>query len=244
MTISLLGTAAKAVTAAAGATSITPTYSSATTAGNLLVLAVCVTGTNPFITTPAGWSVGQYSANSTVVLGVYYRAQNPGGITAVAVTVGGPTQGVVASVYEFSNGVTNQAQLLSANYSANGTGTAVASLTPSAGVQYTRGLFLYAVGRAAATLTPTFDIFYAWSASQQAAVSTAGVPNAQMDFYWLESSGYGPAPTASGTLGASVSFAQVNIMFVTTDSSIVNGTNVGGVSGIYVPTFHQGMTGG
>lgn len=86
--------------------SITPTLGTASTAGNLLLLAVTVTATSgtPSITTPAGWTLLTSQAFTSQSSALFSRPNNPGGITAVVITLSGDTTGgAVATIAEFSN---------------------------------------------------------------------------------------------------------------------------------------------
>src|SRR5215472_4319406 len=83
--------------------SITPTCA-ATVAGNLLIMVVVATGASPTVSTPASWNLLGTSGNATVVVAVFSRPNNPGGITSVVVTLNNITNGgAVASIFEIAN---------------------------------------------------------------------------------------------------------------------------------------------
>lgn len=244
MSYTLLSSAAKASSSVASPTSITSTYSPATSTGTLLVLCVCATGTNPTITTPANWSVLSYQHNASIASAIFYYPNNPGSITAVAVTVSASGGGAVASCFEF-NGMGTIAQKLLSGTANIGTGTAVPDI--NANVLYQPNgnvLAVLLVARAAASFTSSFDTQAGWSSSQQAATSTNGTPNAQIDFYYTELSALGTNINTSGTLGASVANVEILGLFAGVDTTYPTFTPVGGTQGVLVGQFYQGMIGG
>lgn len=84
--------------------SITASLASASTAGNLLILAVTVTGATPSISTPAGWTLINSSGNASIAGALFILPRNAGGITTVVVTLTNATNGgAAASMFEFSN---------------------------------------------------------------------------------------------------------------------------------------------
>lgn len=226
---------ANAASNAAGPASIAPAYGVGTTAGNLLILCVTNTNTTGTITTPAGWTLLQANSQSGLISNLYYQLSNAGGITTVTVTIGGTAGGAVATLLEFSGIGT---ATLDQNSIAGTTSNAFTS--PTITTSLTGELCIMHVGYAAATLTPTAS--GEWSAPI-GTVSTSGAPNAQDSVFWAVSH-IGNVPTLTGALSASVLHAQNLTTFNVLGTLLVVKDNVGGLAGVYVGQFNQGMIGG
>lgn len=224
-----------AASSAAGPASITPALGVASTAGNLLVLCVTNTNTTGTITTPAGWTLLQSNSQSGLVSNLYYIINNAGGITSVVVTLGGTAGGAVASIFEFS-GVGGVA--VDQNSIAGTTSNAFSA--PTITTSLTGELCFMHVGYAAATLTPTAS--GEWS-SAIGTVSTTGAPNAQDSCFWAQSN-VGNVPTLTGSFSASVIHAQNLVTFNVLGTMPVVHDSIGGLAGVYVGQFNQGMIGG
>ena len=235
-----LAQSASAASSAASPTSITPTLSGGSTAGNLLILAVCCTGTSPTITTPANWTLQVATVSATLALAVFTRINNPGNITAVAVTITATGGGAVASLCEFSRSIV--AASVEATYAFQGAFGSF-GLGPSAPLQIGELTFI-TFGYQAATLT-TGQKTQNMSANVASAVSTNGTPNAQIANFWGENSGATAleAPNISVSIPA-VTAGETLIRLTTADSSPLTNDLVSGQSGIYVPQFYQGSIGG
>lgn len=220
-------------------TSITPSLGVASTAGNLLLLTVVVTGNPVSITTPANWTLVSSSTIAGALSVALFMQANAPSLTSQAVTITATGGGASASIFEFSGvGPTIQVEASGqANATSNSYGT---GLTPAT-VPFANELLFYVVGFAAATLTPSNS--FEWSGNTAGAVSTGGTPNAQIANFWGISPGNFPSSIGGG-FSASVVHGQVEGRFFVQGSDSITLDIVGGNAGIYVPTFYQGMIGG
>lgn len=224
-----------------GPISITPTLGSASTAGNLLVMHVCASGTSPTITLPAGWTTVSNIANATLACAIFSFPNNTGGITGVSVTVSAPNGGAVASIIEFAGVGASAYQFATNVVTQNGTGPTLArDPVVSAGAQ---GQLIYtAIGFQAATFTPT-GASAEWNFVPVigGAVSTTATTNAQHQALWGITSYASPLLTA--TLGSTVTYIVITCHFNNVGSMPFSGCQVGGSGGSITP-FYQGMIGG
>lgn len=228
---------ATAASSAASPTSITPTLAAASTAGNLLIIAVAVTGTSPTITTPTNWASLGANSQAGLAFVLYRYENNPGGITSVVITVGGTGGGAVAAIFEFQGMTPYKFDTNATQASAGSTSYANKALAVT--TRYNDLLF-YATAFAAATLTPSNT--NEWS-PVIAAISTNGTPNAQLGCFWGLSV-LNSTETMSGTFNASVVNAQTIARYIVAGSQQETYNNVGGMSGQLVGQFFQGMIGG
>jgi hypothetical protein len=186
----------------------------------LLVLVVAVTGTSPSITNPANWTLTNTSNNANIMCKVYIMPNNVGGITNVAVTIGGTGGGAVAILLELA-GASNIVTQTTAN--GNNVGSAAFN-TPAFPISQEAGqLALYAVAYAAATLTLTNSANLAQAATD---VSTSGTPNAQLNVYWGNTV-YFVRTLVTGTFDASVAHAQALFVLNILGSVVYTRANIG-----------------
>ena len=80
----------------------TPAYSPATTAGNLLIATVNVSGGVTAPTMPSGWTllVSKTQGSSAIWCGIYANFNNPGGLTTISITFTGSQ--LHRQIYEFT----------------------------------------------------------------------------------------------------------------------------------------------
>lgn len=231
-----------AASSVASPVSVTPTLGVASTKGNLLLLSVCVTGTTPSITTPAGWTLIQTNAPSGLVTSLFALSNNPGGITSVVVTVGGTGGGAVAAIFEFSGmGMVQSIEALTFTTGTSNTYTGVAAAQLPSFPNFLNELIFYTIGFAATSLTPANS--GEWSAVVGGIASTNGVPNAQIASFW-GIQGVESLPVIGGSLGASVILGIINTRFMSGNEGRVSFATNMGARGIYVGAFNQGMIGG
>lgn len=210
---------------AASPTSIAPSLTNPSKAGNPLLLIVVATGT-PTITPPTNWQVVQNNvAPAGLALGVFFLpgTLNNTGLQSQSVTIVATAGGAVAVLMEWpvpSMSVDNSA-------TQNGTGTSYGNLTVP-GVAQVGEILFYVCAFAATTLTPSNGAD--WNGVTGTAVSTNGTPNAQVGcFISVQTSA--PSNAIGGTLGASVVNQEVSIRFFAPGTDTFNksaqGTFVG-----------------
>lgn len=232
-----------AVTAAAGPASITPTFGGASTAGNFLVLVVCVTGTTPTITTPGGWTSIRNNVTNSIAIGVFILPNNAGGITAVAVTLGGTAGGAAASLFEFTGFPAVSINSLEIS----GIATNAGSVNPKAVVSgnistpQLNELIFAVVAFAAANVNATANSFDLAN-SIGTGVSTSGAPNAQLACFWGTTL-FAVVSQVNLTLNASVAW-QAEVLRFSTQGQAITYNSVGGNPGTVWPQYNQGMIGG
>ena len=194
------------------------------TAGNALLLCVAVGGTNPTISTPAGWApIGNRTGTAAITTAMFVQVNTVGGATNPSVTLGGTITGWIATMFEFNNMATNALLIGNSNFG-NAASTNVPNLfsVGNAGniagtlLPYLYLLFVYVVARPTATITPN-NTGINWSASQQ---PIAGVQGLSMDMYFATSTQEGIYPSVGGTFGASVPSVEIAGWLTTLNSSL------------------------
>jgi len=230
-----------AASAAAGPASITPTFGGASTAGNFLVLIVCVTGTTPSITTPGGWTSIRNNVTNAIAFGFFIFPNNPGGITSVAVTVGGTGGGAAAAMFEFTSMPNNiSGAEVTGIFTSVGTPNPIVNVSGGIVPPFINELVFCALAFAAATVNSnanTPDL----TNSVGNVVSTSGAPNAQLACFWGLS--LLNIPTGGNmTLGTSVAVQFEVARFLSAFGQAVDYTP-GSPRGAVWPPYYQGSIG-
>lgn len=250
MAANLLANSGSANSTANGNTTIVPTLSPVSTAGNLLICMVTIVGTGtPTVTSVTDTQSGVWVLLNAVALSttlnVSIWAQTNCKVTVGAVTanLGGTVQGVSSTVLEFSGCGTGQTTEFASGVSASGS-TAVT--IPIKACPQSQELNLLAIGYTApTTLLTTATRSGDWqpvSGSISDSVSTGGTNNSEMRTYWA-SNGY-DTPTLTGTLGASSSWISNYVRLIIPGTQGMTSTLAGGPQGAYIPQFYQGTIGG
>jgi|SRR5215469_2929178 len=223
MTATLAQAPGTAASAAASPTSIAPSLTNPSKAGNSLLLVVVATGT-PTITTPAGWTAIQNNvAPAGLAVGLFtLQGLQNNGLQSVTVTITATAGGAVAVLIEF-NGTPTLTLDVSGTQSA--TSNSYGNIALAATSQINELLF-YVCGFAAATLTPSNSADF--SGAIGTAVSTNGTPNAQVACFF-ENTQKGVTPTIGGSLSASV-VNQQDIARFSIAGSVVPTIGVNGAS--------------
>lgn len=207
-------TAASAVVSPA---TITPTLGVASTKGNLLIIALVLTGTATAFTLPAGgWANVAQTTPTGLLVNVMTLPNNPGGITNVAITITATGGGAVATIFEISNSGSGAVE---SSIASGGTGTSYGPFISGAINQQLADfaeMLMYAVGFAAATLTAANDP--SWGAATGTGVSTNGVPNAQLANFFIFTSTQFTQPPIGGSFNASVVNGAVIVRFFVAQS--------------------------
>lgn len=205
---------------------ITPTLGTASTAGNLLLLAVTVTATSgtPSITTPASWTLLTSQAFTGQSSALFSRPNNPGGITAVAVTLSGDTTGgAVATIAEFSN---TGAQSNDFASSTGNTSLLTNFFPPVTAVQELSVYSVTLFGNTA-TYSKTDD----FSTVAPMTASTGATSNVQEGMFFAINGG-GSTPENIGSISGNQGLILLAARFLTQGGTI--GRGVGG--GVFVST--------
>lgn len=236
-----------------GATSTVDTIT-ASTAGTLIVLFVCVVGTGtPTVTSVTDnigtgtWTQAQHTPLSTTQFtDIWIQVNNPGGITTVTANLGGTVQGVSSTSME----VAGVGSAVNVEFAAGQTGTAtttVPELTTKAPVA-SQELALVAVGYTAPTTFLTLTTRapdWNWNpatGSLSDVVSTGGTNNSELRTYVCSN---GPdVPYLRGTLGASSSFSTAYVRLLLSATTGLEACPAGGINGYMAPQFFSGMIGG
>jgi hypothetical protein len=233
-----------ASSAAASPASIVPTLGVASTAGNLLVLVVCVTGTTPSVTNPAGWTVIRNTVANSLAMAIYYLPNNAGGITAVTVTLGGTSGGATATILEYSNipqaGLVLDAVAYNLNASSATPSTSLSGTIAGGGQVSQVPELLFACAYFAAATVNSNSNSAELSNSVANGVSTSGAPNAQTAAFW----GLGtnqPFEQFTLNLSASVVWQVEMVRFFTSGGQYQ--TFLGSGRGIVSPPYNQGSIG-
>lgn len=214
-----------AASAATGGTSITPTLA-ASAVGSQLFLLVSVTATNPTITTPTNWTQVQKTQGAALASALYVFPNNPGGITAIATTIGGTSvQGIASCAFEIAG---CPAMLSTPEYSQQFVGT-----SSSAPIIYTvrqafdSELWIMGFGYTSAAAPLNTLTSPEWSAAIGFVASTNGAPNATVAAYWTNPQGPSqPFDLHNFTTSAWIAFAT---RWLSTTSSAITLGRDGGV---------------
>lgn len=168
-----------AASSVASPASITPTLSTASTAGNLLLISVTVSGSSPSAAVPAGWALVSQGTAGAFQTSVFSRVSNPGGITAVAITLSNDTNGgAVATIFEFSSMGSSTVELVTGTFN---TGGASVNLNPLAlPADYNELVFLTTGGQSGITTTPADTSF----SSVIGGTSTVATTNVTLSSFW------------------------------------------------------------
>lgn len=241
MAVSLVQSPAGVASSANSPTSLAVTWAS-TTAGNLLVLFVSVTGSaSPTVTTPTNWTVLQ-SITTTLISGyVFVFPNNPGGLTGLTLSCSATNGGISASFMEFSS--MPPATNLEYSFTTNATGTVIPPLFTQ-NVGNTNDLSLaFIFSNATGSVSTLAFRSPEWAGNVNGVGSTAATTNTRNNTYWAVSID-GNTPTLAGSINVSVIWGAIVVRLVSTLSGHVTYTAAGGPPGIYVGPFYQGTIGG
>lgn len=248
MAIGLLQSAVTHSVAPAPA-SITPTLGAGSTAGNLLLIVVVVSGSSPTITTPTNWTLIQSVGDATIRCALFAFPINSGGITSVAVTLGSTTAGgAAAGIFEFNGqGTLAQYQQLINSYNvAPVVSTSFANVFPNGPISNSQQLFVYITGRVFGSSTQV-NTGLNWSAALFDS-STGATTDVIFSLIWGVNPGPGMMPVTGGTLGSSVDHIQIGAHWNSIGDPTLGlpfgFTTVGGSRGCLVGNFYQGIIGG
>lgn len=213
----------------------------ATAGGNLLVLMVSVTGTNPTVTTPLNWFQIISSVTSTISTYIFVFPSSTPGMTGLTLSCSAVNGGISASFFEFS-GMPGSFNVTYGNGNA-GTGTVVPQLV-NQNIENTNELSLVLVANnATATFTSGSSRTSEWAGNVNGIASTTATTNVRNNTYWATNAD-GDTPLISGTLSGSVIWAAVTARLTSLTSGGITYDSIGGNSGILVGQFFQGMIGG
>lgn len=221
-------------------TSITPTFGSSTTSGNFLVLAVITGGTSETITTPASWTLAQ-SEGSNATCSLFVYPNNPGSITAVAVTITATNGGAVAVVFEFS-GMPTLPVDDGGPFTSAANSTALPNIFTQAAKFGDLEIFMLGFLNAAQSVV-TGSFSSEWSTAFTARATNGATYNPSLACYWGQSPAMGQT-SITGSISPSTFYQAIGLRRTSLISQTLTYTNVGGQAGIYVPQFYQGSIGG
>ncbi len=225
-------------TAANSPASITATFAS-TTAGNLLLLFVAVSGSPVAITTPTNWTAIQVSTATDPMIALYAFPNNPGGITVVTVTVTATNGGAAVMGYEFSGfGASNLAPVEFSTI-VSGTGTAIPNLFPTNMPSPNEAVVYGTAGDASVTFTQTQTPEFTSDGGTSSTVATTNIALKCQNATNASSN----SPQASVSLSVSEAWKAIAARFQSNQGNITY-DSVGGLAGVYVGQFFQGSIGG
>lgn len=244
MTIALAQSVVQAATSAASPASIAPALGSGSTQGNDLILLVTASTTSgtATIATPANWSLLASVGLAGIITGaIFAYPNNPGSITAVTVTLGSDSGGgAVATIAEF-NGVGNTVTQDGSALSATGS-SAAPTLAPFGTIVSIGALSLYLLS----TVTGITSVATSqeWTRFGVFTGSTNATTNAIQGCYWAVNPGPSTPQIGAVVLSGSAGWATLGARQRTQSGGSITQSPAGGTTGIYVPQFYSGSTGG
>ena len=208
------------------------------------MLVVCVTGTTPSITNLGGaWQVQRNTVANAIACGLFFMPNNPGGITAVAVTLGGTLGGATATILEFQFMPANGPfiETSSAATSAGSATPATSTSNLSTQVLQLNELVFGCAFFAAATVNSNANSAELLN-SCATGVSTSGAPNAQTQGYW----GSGDSNAINSmvvNLSASVAWQAIVFRTLSSGGQVQTWVQENGIHGTVWPPYYQGIIG-
>ena len=163
-------------TSTSGPATIVAALGVASTAGTTLFMSVTVTGSTPTVSTPANWTLITNNGNAPIATYMFARANNPGGITTVTVTLNSDTSGgAVATMFE----VANMPPILAVEYTQNGQSGSNQNpnLTRNAAIPDVEEFCLYSVGFVSTATLSSINTPSDYSGNTSGGTSTVATTN-------------------------------------------------------------------